>query len=189
MSGSCGRARTGMIGTRGRIDQDTPRPREARLGVNVIMHGGVGILTMIAGTLFTLLPGCALIRDDLLKTGEAVIEPIASKYVQFSRMSIHREEGELVVYGKVGRRKGVSGPLSGTVLVEVLDNQWSTSYSMSVSTFPERIPIRRSRHSHFVARLPETHAVTARFRVQYIAKGGRGRNEANAGRSKIEKGG
>lgn len=138
--------------------------------MNASKRGRVVVLTMLAGTAFSLQLGCALIRKDLLQTGEAVIQPVPSEYVQFSRISVYREQGDLVVYGKIGRRAGVSGPLSGTVLAEALDNQGSTLLAASVSTFPERIPIRRSRHSHFVVRIRETQGVPVLIRVQYVTE-------------------
>lgn len=110
--------------------------------------------------------GCLSAKTDLLKSGTVAVEPVASNNVTFSRFSVHVDDQVLVIYGKVGRAPGVSGRLEGNVHVMLIDSNGNSLAEECTYTFPKRIPIRRSRRSHFVVRLPRTQGLEI-VRVHY----------------------
>lgn len=109
-------------------------------------------VSIIAGAM---LGGCATGRIDLLKSGRIHVEPIVSDDVQFSRVSVHRVEDEVIVYGQAGRRERSPSKVCGTVVISIVAPDGDIMKSSEVRPFPGTLPLRRSHRSHFKARFSD----------------------------------
>lgn len=95
--------------------------------------------------------GCAALSRDLQKEGVVRLEPTPSEIASFSRLRVYEDEGNLVVYGKVGRKAGVKGRVEASVRVLVRFPD-GTTLEATKRAFPPYLPIRRSRKSNFTVR-------------------------------------
>lgn len=103
------------------------------------------------GASFCAAYGCAALSRDLQKEGAVRLQPAPSEIASFSRLHVYEDEGDLVVYGKVGRKAGVKGRVDAIVRVIVQLPDGST-LEATKRAFPPYLPIRRSRKSNFTVR-------------------------------------
>lgn len=95
--------------------------------------------------------GCAALSRDPLSGGAVRLELAPSDIASFSRLRVYEDEGNLVVYGKVGRKAGVKGRVDAIVRVVVQLPDGGT-LEATKRAFPAHLPIRRSRKSNFTVR-------------------------------------
>lgn len=95
--------------------------------------------------------GCAALSRDVQKDGAVRLESAPSEIASFSRIHVYEDDGNLVVYGKVGRKAGVTGRVEASVRVLVRFPDGST-LEATKRAFPPYLPIRRSRKSNFTVR-------------------------------------
>ncbi|QDV90750.1 hypothetical protein RAS2_18330 [Phycisphaerae bacterium RAS2] len=90
-------------------------------------------------------------QRDLLAEGRVHLEEVASDTAQLSRVRVYEDRGDMVVYGKIGRRVGVKGRVEAMARV-ILHLPNGESLEETARAFPPRLPIRRSRKSNFSVR-------------------------------------
>lgn len=95
--------------------------------------------------------GCTALSRDLQKEGAVRLEPAPSEIAIVSHLRVYEDDGDLVVYGKVGRKAGVKGRVEANVRVLVRLRDGST-LETTKRAFPPFLPIRRSRKSNFTVR-------------------------------------
>lgn len=95
--------------------------------------------------------GCAELSRDLGSGGAVRLEPAPSEIASVSRLRVYEDDGDLVVYGKVGRKAGVTGRVDAVVrvIVQLPDGR---TLEGTKRAFPPYLPIRRSRKSNFTVR-------------------------------------
>lgn len=95
--------------------------------------------------------GCAALSRDLQKECAVRLEPAPSDIASVSHLRVYEDDGDLVVYGKVGRKAGVKGRIEASVRVLV---QFPNGRVLEATkrAFPPYLPIRRSRKSNFTVR-------------------------------------
>lgn len=109
------------------------------------------IITVVFGTLTSMVSGCALLKKDLVRAGTIRLEEARSDVARLSRVHVCMDDGELVVYGKLGRKPDVDGRIDGTVRVVVRFPDGRT-LEETTRAIPRYLPIRRSRKSNFTVR-------------------------------------
>lgn len=90
-------------------------------------------------------------QRDLLAEGRVHLEVVASDTAQLSRVRVYEDRGDMVVYGKIGRRVGVKGRVEAMARV-ILHLPNGESLEETAHAFPPHLPIRRSRKSNFSVR-------------------------------------
>lgn len=113
------------------------------------------------GTITCIVSGCALLQKDLVNAGTIQLQEAPSDIARLSRIRVYEDDGDLVVYGKVGRKADVKGRVDATVRVVVRFPDGRT-LEVTSRAFPRYLPIRRSRKSNFTVRfhaLPPTGTV------------------------------
>lgn len=103
------------------------------------------------GTLLGAGPGCAGLGRDLARDGVVRLEIAPSEKAVFSRVRVYEDDGDLVVYGKVGRQAGVKGRVDAKIRV-VAHFPDGRTLERTTRAFPPHLPIRRSRKSNFTVR-------------------------------------
>jgi len=109
--------------------------------------------------------GCAALELDLINEGAVRLEEASSDTASLSRVRIYQDDGALVVYGKLGRKAGVTGRVDAVVrvLVRLPDGRTVVETKRA---FPPYLPIRRNRHSNFTVRFRELPPIGAVVRIE-----------------------
>lgn len=74
-----------------------------------------------------------------------------SEIASVSHIRVYEDDGDLVVYGKVGRKAGVEGRVDAIVRV-IVQHPDGRALEATKPAFPPYLPIRRSRKSNFTVR-------------------------------------
>lgn len=117
------------------------------------------------GALACVAAGCAALDGNLLSEGAVRLEVAPSETASLSRVRVYEEDGDLFVYGKIGRRAGVKGRVDATVrvIVRLPDGR---AVEETTRAFPPYLPVRRSRKSNFTVRFQGTPPTGAVVRIE-----------------------
>lgn len=109
--------------------------------------------------------GCAALETDLVSDGTIHLEQVSSNTARLSRVRVYENDGDLIVYGKIGRQSGVKGRVDATVRV-IIRYPDGRILEETKRAFPPYLPIRRSRKSNFTLRFSDLPPVGAVIRIE-----------------------
>lgn len=109
--------------------------------------------------------GCAALDRDLQKDGAVRLELAPSEIATVSRVRVYEDEGDLIVYGKIGRKAGVKGRMDAMVRV-IIQYPDGRTLEETKRAFPPHLPIKSSRKSNFTVHFPGLPANGARVRIE-----------------------
>lgn len=117
------------------------------------------------GALACVAAGCAALDRNLLSEGAVRLEVAPSETASLSRVRVYEEDGDLFVYGKIGRRAGVKRRVDATVrvIVRLPDGR---AVEETTRASPPYLPIKRSRKSNFTVRFQRTAPTGAVIRIE-----------------------
>lgn len=95
--------------------------------------------------------GCAALETALVSDLTIRLEQPPCDLASLTRIRLYEDGGDFVVYGKMGRRKGVSGRVEAQVRMNLRYPDGCT-FDETKRAFPPYLPKRRSRKSNFSVR-------------------------------------
>lgn len=120
---------------------------------------------LLSGTITLTGVACAPLENDWVRAGTVRLEEAWSHTARLSRVRVYEDDGDLIVYGKVGRKAGVEGRVDAIVRV-VVQLPDGRRLEETKRAFPPYLPIRRSRKSNFTVRFPELPRAGAVVRIE-----------------------
>lgn len=116
-------------------------------------HGGRHVKVTLSIAVLFLGFGCAALDKNLVSDGTVRLEEVPSDTARLSRVRVYEDDGDLIVYEKIGRQAGVKGRVDAMVRV-ILNYPDGRTLQETKRAFPPYLPIRRSRKSNFSVRFP-----------------------------------